>query len=35
MGVEWRVGPEAGVDGMEEGVEDGVGVSTTHILRRN
>lgn len=29
MGVAWRFGPRAGVDG---GVEDGVGLSTTHIL---
>lgn len=29
MGVAWRWGPRAGVDG---GVEDGVGLSTTHIL---
>lgn len=33
MGVAWDVGPGAGVEGAEEeGVEDGVGVSTTHIL---
>lgn len=33
MGVAWGVGPRAGVLGAEEdGVEDGVGASTTHIL---
>ena len=29
IGVEWEDGPRAGVEG---GVEDGVGLSTTHIL---
>ena len=28
----WEVEPGAGVRGAEEGVEDGVGVSTIHIL---
>ncbi len=35
MGVLWGLGPGPGVVGAEEeGVEDGVGVSTTHILGR-
>ena len=29
IGVEWEDGPREGVEG---GVEDGVGLSTTHIL---
>ena len=29
IGAEWDDGPRAGVEG---GVEDGVGLSTTHIL---
>lgn len=33
IGVAWGVGPTAGVEGAdEEGVEDGAGASTTHIL---
>lgn len=33
MGAAWVAGPGPGVEGAEEeGVEDGVGVSTTHIL---